>query len=233
MKRVQGQVLPEYVSRFKHSTPLPATLNEAGGKETDSPTLTPNPAVNQTIIQGLVPRNLVRKWAAQMVVCLSSLHKQGLVYADLNPRNIMIDDFSNVCITYITQLPGLHHRVSTEAVSEMFVAPEVLTGLHAVTPAADWWSFGALLFYLMSGQTLSHYYPYQAIRTTNIKITNEDHSGGSSLVAGLLKYNPAERLGAGVMGSEEIRSHIYFSSVKWETLEKQQALLGGQPQMIV
>ena len=50
---------------------------------------------------------------------------------------------------------------------------------------------------------------------------------------GLLKYNPAERLGAGVMGSEEIRSHIYFSSVKWETLEKQQALLGGQPQMIV
>ena len=26
------------------------------------------------------------------------------------------------------QLPGLHHRVSDKAVSDMFVAPEVLTG---------------------------------------------------------------------------------------------------------
>ena len=39
-------------------------------------------------------------------------------------------------------------------------------GLHAVTPAADWWSLGAVLFYLMSGHTLSHFYPYHAIRST-------------------------------------------------------------------
>ena len=51
--------------------------------------------------------------------------------------------------------------------------------------------------------------------------------------SGLLKYNPAERLGAGMMGSEEIRSHIYFSSIKWETLEKQQALLGGESETMV
>ncbi|KAL5269378.1 hypothetical protein ACHWQZ_G003016 [Mnemiopsis leidyi] len=233
LKRVQGQILPDYVNRFKHTTPLPTTLNEVGGRDPNTAPLPPSPLTVQPATQGLVPRNLVRKWAAQIVVCLSSLHKQGLVYADLNPRNIIIDDFSNVAVTYITQLPGLHHRVSPQAVSEMFVAPEVLTGLHAVTPAADWWSFGAILFYLMSGHPLSQYYPYQAIRTTKIKITSEDQSGGSSLVAGLLKYNPAERLGAGVMGSEEIRSHIYFSSIKWESLEKSQALLGGNSESTI
>ena len=41
--------------------------------------------------------------------------------------------------------------VSTEAVERLYAAPEV-NGIFELTPAADWWSFGALTFELLTGK---------------------------------------------------------------------------------
>lgn len=247
LQRIEGLELLEYIKRFEISSSLPLTLTPTARKD-DSPVLdarfynsdplqiesleSEEPATNDvtspTICYpkpgsahkpGSVPIELIRKWSAQLVVCLSNLHKQGLVYGDLHPKNIMIDDFSNICITYITQLPGLHHRASSHAIEEMYVAPEVLSGLHPVTQASDWWSLGAVIFTLLTGHPISAYFPYPALRYCQVRLPSELQSGASTLVSGLLRYMPTERLGAGALGSEEIRSHSFFSNVQWDKIE--------------
>jgi serine/threonine protein kinase len=42
-------------------------------------------------------------------------------------------------------------EVSAEAVQRLYTAPEV-NGIFQLTPAADWWSFGALTFELLTGK---------------------------------------------------------------------------------
>jgi serine/threonine protein kinase len=42
-------------------------------------------------------------------------------------------------------------EVSAEAVERLYAAPEV-NGIFPLTPAADWWSFGALTFELLTGK---------------------------------------------------------------------------------
>jgi Protein kinase domain. len=43
------------------------------------------------------------------------------------------------------------HEVSAEAVERLYAAPEV-NGVFHLTPAVDWWSFGALTFELLTGK---------------------------------------------------------------------------------
>jgi serine/threonine protein kinase len=42
-------------------------------------------------------------------------------------------------------------EVSAEAIERLYAAPEV-NGIFQLTPAADWWSFGALTFELLTGK---------------------------------------------------------------------------------
>jgi serine/threonine protein kinase len=42
-------------------------------------------------------------------------------------------------------------EVNAEAVERLYAAPEV-NGVFQLTPAADWWSFGALTFELLTGK---------------------------------------------------------------------------------
>lgn len=47
--------------------------------------------------------------------------------------------------------PDVDCEVSAEAVERLYAAPEV-NGIFPLTPAADWWSFGALTFELLTGK---------------------------------------------------------------------------------
>jgi len=47
--------------------------------------------------------------------------------------------------------PDVDCVFSAEAVERLYAAPEV-NGIFLLTPAADWWSFGALTFELITGK---------------------------------------------------------------------------------
>ncbi|XP_078090456.1 ribosomal protein S6 kinase-like 1 isoform X2 [Mustelus asterias] len=159
----------------------------------------------------------IRIWAAEMVLALESLHQQGIICLDLNPRNVLVDNAGHICLTYFGQWSEVEVQCSTKAIEDMYCAPEV-GGVGGVTEACDWWSLGALLFELLTGMALSQCYPSRIHPHTQLRLPDHLSPAAVSLLQQLLQWNYHCRLGSGENGAQEIKSHSFFSSVHWNKL---------------
>ncbi|XP_038630382.1 ribosomal protein S6 kinase-like 1 isoform X3 [Scyliorhinus canicula] len=66
----------------------------------------------------------IRIWAAELVLALESLHQQGIICLDLNPRNILVDNAGHICLTYFGQWSEVEVQCSTKAIEDMYCAPD-------------------------------------------------------------------------------------------------------------
>ncbi|XP_073709272.1 ribosomal protein S6 kinase delta-1 [Garra rufa] len=161
-----------------------------------------------------IPEALVRTWAADMVMALDALHQEGIICRDLNPSNILLNHAGRVQLTYFCSWSDVEESCDPNAISKMYCAPEV-GGICEETLACDWWSLGALLFELVVGKSLYQCHPAGIGRHSSLNIPEFVSEEARSLLEQLLQYNPVERLGAGVAGVEDIKSHPFFSHVNW------------------
>ncbi|XP_058423361.1 ribosomal protein S6 kinase-like 1 isoform X3 [Diceros bicornis minor] len=100
----------------------------------------------------------VKQWAAETLVALEALHEQGVLCRDLNPRNLLLDQAGHIRLTYFGQWSEVEPQCCREALDNLYSAPEV-GGISELTEACDWWSFGSLLYELLTGMTLSQSHP--------------------------------------------------------------------------
>jgi len=157
------------------------------------------------------------KWSAQIAYALMELHCKGVICRDLNPRNILIDGRGNIKLTYFSNIEGIDYPLDQDAVEMLYTSPEA-GGVFEATKACDWWSFGALLFELLMGEPLFTCHPNGITQRSVITLPRRVSNEACSLLAGLLKYNPKERLGAGPNGNEEIKSHPFFNQINWKKI---------------
>nr|XP_033504696.1 ribosomal protein S6 kinase delta-1 [Epinephelus lanceolatus] len=164
--------------------------------------------------QARIPEDFVRCWAVEMVTALDSLHQEGIICRDLNPNNILLDHLGHVQLTYFCSWNDVEESCDKEAIANMYCAPEV-GGISEETAACDWWSLGAVLFELLTGMSLLRCHPAGIGRHTALNIPESVSEEARSLLEQLLQYNPMERLGAGVGGVDDIKSHPFFARVDW------------------
>ncbi|XP_049446530.1 ribosomal protein S6 kinase delta-1 [Epinephelus fuscoguttatus] len=164
--------------------------------------------------QARIPEDFVRCWAVEMVTALDSLHQEGIICRDLNPNNILLDHLGHVQLTYFCSWNDVEESCDKEAITNMYCAPEV-GGISEETAACDWWSLGAVLFELLTGMSLLRCHPAGIGRHTALNIPESVSEEARSLLEQLLQYNPMERLGAGVGGVDDIKSHPFFARVDW------------------
>jgi serine/threonine protein kinase len=94
-------------------------------------------------------------------------------------------------------------------------------------PASDLWALGCIIYQMRVGVTpfmgSVDYEVFQKITERQIVIPNELEPEIVDLIDRLLQLNPEDRLGAGPPGSknsyEALKSHPYFRSVNFNTLE--------------
>ncbi|CAL9067054.1 probable serine/threonine protein kinase IREH1 [Musa acuminata AAA Group] len=108
-----------------------------------------------------------------------------------------------------------------------YLAPEILLGTgHGAS--ADWWSVGVILFELIVGIP-----PFNAEHPQKIfdnilnqkipwpQVPGEMSFEAQDLIDKLLTEDPHLRLGA--QGAPEVKQHVFFKDINWDTLARQKA----------
>ncbi|XP_074091815.1 ribosomal protein S6 kinase-like 1 [Macrotis lagotis] len=164
-----------------------------------------------------VKEEQVKQWAAETLVALEGLHQQGVLCRDLNPRNLLLDTTGHIRLTYFGQWTEVEPRCCEEALENLYSAPEV-GGISELTEACDWWSFGSLLYELLTGMSLSQNHPSGIHVHTRLHLPEWLSRPATSLLTELLQFDPCRRLGAGGGGVNKLKSHPFFSTIQWNKL---------------
>ncbi|XP_048341645.1 ribosomal protein S6 kinase-like 1 isoform X1 [Sphaerodactylus townsendi] len=159
----------------------------------------------------------IQHWAAEVLLALEGLHQQGVFCQDLNPRNLLLDASGHIRLTYFGRWTEVEPQYCSQALEELYCAPEV-GGISELTDACDWWSFGALLYELLSGTSLSQNHPSGIYPHTQLHLPERLSHSASCLLSELLKYDPKQRLGSGKDGVKKIKAHPFFSNIQWNKL---------------
>ncbi|KAK3863329.1 hypothetical protein Pcinc_030899 [Petrolisthes cinctipes] len=166
-----------------------------------------------------LPESLVRVWVSQVVASLSALHQLGIIWGDLRPDNLMLEDGGSVTMTYESRWSSVERgRGGAElgwGQGRGYLAPELVSPLSHPSPACDWWSLGALLYHLLTGQSVAAAHPSGVTSHTELSLPSHLSPEAASLLSQLLCAHPTERLGGGVAGAQEVKDHPFFNGVQW------------------
>ncbi|EDO47578.1 predicted protein [Nematostella vectensis] len=165
-------------------------------------------------------------YAAQVTLGLIHLHSQRIVYRDLKPENLLLDDYGHVRISdlglavQIRNGETIRGRVGTIG----YMAPEVVKN-ERYTFSPDWWGLGCLIYEMIQGKS-----PFRARKEKvkreeverRVKEDQETYSDkftsyARSICVQTLQKDPTNRLGC--KEDEDIRNHPFFRSVLWKQLE--------------
>uniref|UniRef100_A0A8C9AYQ6 Ribosomal protein S6 kinase n=1 Tax=Prolemur simus TaxID=1328070 RepID=A0A8C9AYQ6_PROSS len=170
----------------------------------------------------------VKFYLAELALALDHLHGLGIIYRDLKPENILLDEEGHIKITdFGLSKEAIDHdkRAYSFCGTIEYMAPEVVNR-RGHTQSADWWSFGVLMFEMLTGSL-----PFQGKdRKETMALILKAKLGmpqflsveAQGLLRALFKRNPCNRLGAGIDGVEEIKRHPFFVTVDWNKLYRKE-----------
>ncbi|KAI8342358.1 kinase-like domain-containing protein [Chlamydoabsidia padenii] len=106
------------------------------------------------IRHGKLKEKQARKFARQIVSALDYCHRNAIVHRDLKIENILITRDENIKIIDfgLSNFYSTHSLLNTFCGSLYFAAPELLRAHDYIGPEVDVWSFGVVLFVLVSGR---------------------------------------------------------------------------------
>lgn len=149
----------------------------------------------------------------QMASALDFCHERNVIHRDIKPENILLDDDENIKLAdfgWAVHTPS--SRRSTVCGTIDYLPPEMILGeLHDCK--VDNWSLGVLAYEFLVGKPPFH---SETSTETFSRITkvhyNCPHSvkdGAKSLINGLLKKNPKDR-----MELRDVKSHLWINEQK-------------------
>nr|XP_039268673.1 beta-adrenergic receptor kinase 2-like [Styela clava]XP_039268674.1 beta-adrenergic receptor kinase 2-like [Styela clava] len=178
---------------------------------------------------GMFSEDEVRFYAAEIALGLGHMHSRGIVYRDLKPANLLLDEKGHLKISDLGLACDItkkrpHASVGTHG----YMAPEVISRNVSYGCGADWFSYGCTLFKLLRGHSPFRHHKTKdkgeidrMTLTTDIRMPESFSPDLSDFLSRLLKKSVSDRLGCGETAVEEIQNHHFFSGVDWGQVEVQ------------
>ncbi|RHY28170.1 hypothetical protein DYB32_006177, partial [Aphanomyces invadans] len=167
-----------------------------------------------------------RFYAAELALAFAYLHTHGIIYRDLKPDNIMLDQEGHIRLVDFGISKQLFQEESTGTLagSPAYIAPEQLSTQNPTYGyAADWWSWGVMLYEMLYGSTPFHDHNvsvmYRKITEADVIYANHFNldSDAVDLLQHVLVRDPSTRL-----TFAQIQAHPFFATIDWVLLLQKQ-----------
>ncbi|XP_008286868.1 cGMP-dependent protein kinase 1 [Stegastes partitus] len=166
-------------------------------------------------------------YTACVVEALTFLHCQGVVYRDVKPENVILDEhgYAKLIGSRCLKRVEVGKKTWTFCGTLGYMPPEIILNKgHSIS--ADCWSLGVFVFELLSGGLpFSASDPVKILTATirgidQIDFPKSISKSASSLIKKLCRSNPSERLGSQRNGAKDIQKHKWFEGFNWDGLCK-------------
>uniref|UniRef100_A0A4W6D9J6 non-specific serine/threonine protein kinase n=1 Tax=Lates calcarifer TaxID=8187 RepID=A0A4W6D9J6_LATCA len=101
--------------------------------------------------------------------------------------------------------------------------------------AVDWWGLGVVMYEMMCGRlpfyNQDHERLFELILMEEIRFPRNLSPEAKSLLAGLLKKDPKQRLGGGPNDAKEVMSHKFFITINWQDVVQKKLTPLFRPQV--
>jgi len=163
-----------------------------------------------------------RFYASCCVEAFDHMHGKNVLYRDLKPENLMLDERGYIKIVDFGFAKRRNHT-STLCGTPEYLAPEVIKS-WTQSFAVDWWGLGILIYEMVVShppfEDDKHLKMYEKILRKPVDYPRQVTPKCREVIDALLRKNFRRRLGSGSGGANAVRQHPWFKDFKWEWLVK-------------
>ncbi|XP_011745782.2 rhodopsin kinase GRK1 [Macaca nemestrina] len=168
-------------------------------------------------------------YTAQIICGLEHLHQRRIVYRDLKPENVLLDNDGNVRISDLglaVELLDGQSKTKGYAGTPGFMAPELLQG-EEYDFSVDYFALGVTLYEMIAargpfrarGEKVENKELKQRIISEPVKYPDKFSQASKDFCEALLEKDPEKRLGFRDETCDKLRTHFLFKDLNWRQLE--------------
>jgi serine/threonine protein kinase len=162
--------------------------------------------------------DVVRFYAAEILLVFQNMHAQGIIYRDLKPENLLFDQNGHVKFIDFGFAKQITDRTYTLCGTPEYLAPEIIRG-EGASFGSDWWAYGVLIYEMLVGESpfvdTNENKMYQMICRGTVRYAGWIDPLTRSLLEGLFQVDQSRRLGCTATGAEELKAHPWFQGIDW------------------
>lgn len=169
--------------------------------------------------KGKLSEQIAKFYLAEVILALEYLHDSGIIYRDLKPANVLIDNEFHAKLADFGLAKEKFDKVNpamTMAGTPAYLPPEIVVKKGA-SFSSDIYGLGPLLYELLTGQT--PYYAddlcllFQNIKTAKLSFPDYISHQAKDLITCVMNKDPAKR-----PQISQIKRHQFFRKLDWEAL---------------
>ncbi|CAK4090760.1 unnamed protein product [Aphanomyces euteiches] len=175
---------------------------------------------------GRLPNDHARFYASHVLLALEYLHDRSIVYRDLKPENLLIDQEGYIKVVDFGFAKVCLDRTYTLCGTPEYLAPELVLG-KGHNKSVDYWAYGVLIYEMTIGCS-----PFVGVNPSDqiqicrnivkepLRFPSWISPSCKDLVTKLLDRDVSKRMGCNHGGTHAIRTHPWFQGLEWDKIIK-------------